>query len=477
MGDISKKGDGSATSWLPIVGMACLWPCLQSSGFYPLSLVPGVERFNPALIAQCHFIYSVELVAAFAIAFLSSKRLDPSRLPKAISAPIAFLGAAGTAIIANLAELSAVSPLVNLALACMAIFVAYFVVFWGSYYSDGNPNQGVVHVAASYALSQCAIFAMLSLDVPQEWLIGICALGCGLSASFASSRDTKPKESLNPASLKQLPWSIVAFSLLLVYFCVIHIRLQIPQFTGDSSISSKCFAAILCFAAFSCVVAYLKKAPASPHRLTIIFTVLVGGYIVGLCCISIFSALDGGAISRRVLIADEHCIEAFLWMVLVQYASSNQIPKVKAFALYGIFVVALPWMISFDVRYLTAIGEAAASSNWVLPLVTVALCATALGALAFLLSYVLRISRNASAAMQQPINQSAEAVLSKASLTPRELEVATYVYRGYSAKRIAEKLYVSEPTVKSCTSHVYRKLGVKSKQELIDYVDQRRPLT
>ncbi len=67
-------------------------------------------------------------------------------------------------------------------------------------------------------------------------------------------------------------------------------------------------------------------------------------------------------------------------------------------------------------------------------------------------------------------------MLSQAALTPRELEIAAYVYRGYSAKRIAEKLFLSEPTIKSYTSRVYRKLGIKSKQELIDYVDERRPL-
>ena len=138
--------------------------------------------------------------------------------------------------------------------------------------------------------------------------------------------------------------------------------------------------------------------------------------------------------------------------------------------------MVLPWLISFDVRYLTPLGEIAATSDWVLPLVTIALCATAIGALAFLSSYVIRISRNASSSMQQSIQQSAETVLSQAALTPRELEIAAYVYRGYSAKRIAEKLFLSEPTIKSYTSRVYRKLGIKSKQELIDYVDERRPL-
>ncbi len=56
-------------------------------------------------------------------------------------------------------------------------------------------------------------------------------------------------------------------------------------------------------------------------------------------------------------------------------------------------------------------------------------------------------------------------------LTPREREVAAYVFRGYSAKRIAEIDCVSLNTVQSHTRNVYRKLGVHSRQELIDLVE------
>lgn len=59
-------------------------------------------------------------------------------------------------------------------------------------------------------------------------------------------------------------------------------------------------------------------------------------------------------------------------------------------------------------------------------------------------------------------------------MTPRELEVVTYTYRGYSAKKIAETLLVSESTVKAHLTHAYRKLGVHTKQELIALVDNYR---
>jgi DNA-binding CsgD family transcriptional regulator len=46
--------------------------------------------------------------------------------------------------------------------------------------------------------------------------------------------------------------------------------------------------------------------------------------------------------------------------------------------------------------------------------------------------------------------------------------------RGYSAKRIAGALFLSEQTVKNHLSNSYRKLGIHSKQSLISLVDSYR---
>ena len=59
------------------------------------------------------------------------------------------------------------------------------------------------------------------------------------------------------------------------------------------------------------------------------------------------------------------------------------------------------------------------------------------------------------------------------ALSKRESEVLVCLARGNSQKSIAEKLYISVDTVKTHTNSIYRKLGVHSKQELIDYVNKR----
>ena len=53
-------------------------------------------------------------------------------------------------------------------------------------------------------------------------------------------------------------------------------------------------------------------------------------------------------------------------------------------------------------------------------------------------------------------------------LTKRESEVFSYLSKGRSLPYIADELFVTTGTVKTHTAHIYRKLGVKSKQELLD---------
>ena len=57
-------------------------------------------------------------------------------------------------------------------------------------------------------------------------------------------------------------------------------------------------------------------------------------------------------------------------------------------------------------------------------------------------------------------------------LSPRESEVLAYLVRGRNAKHVAEKLFISESTVKTHISNIYRKLTIHSQQELLDLLEK-----
>ncbi|MGV8083109.1 MAG: response regulator transcription factor [Coriobacteriia bacterium] len=59
-------------------------------------------------------------------------------------------------------------------------------------------------------------------------------------------------------------------------------------------------------------------------------------------------------------------------------------------------------------------------------------------------------------------------------LTPRETEVLLKLGKGRSLPYIADQLFVTTGTVKTHTIHIYRKLGVNSKQELLDLLEAEK---
>jgi DNA-binding CsgD family transcriptional regulator len=58
-------------------------------------------------------------------------------------------------------------------------------------------------------------------------------------------------------------------------------------------------------------------------------------------------------------------------------------------------------------------------------------------------------------------------------LTQRELEILGLLIQGRNRPYIQEKLHLADGTVKTHTTHIYTKLGVHTRQELIDFIQTR----
>ncbi len=70
-----------------------------------------------------------------------------------------------------------------------------------------------------------------------------------------------------------------------------------------------------------------------------------------------------------------------------------------------------------------------------------------------------------------PFRIRCEAVANTFLLSRRETEVFFYLAKGFNAKYIENKLFISEGTAKTHIRHIYRKLNVHSQQELMRLVD------
>ncbi|NIT13339.1 MAG: response regulator [Candidatus Dadabacteria bacterium] len=72
-----------------------------------------------------------------------------------------------------------------------------------------------------------------------------------------------------------------------------------------------------------------------------------------------------------------------------------------------------------------------------------------------------------TSALKKFINKNDKTIKSLSNkLTKREYEIADHLYQGFSNKAIAQKLFISEKTVKTHISHIFKKLGIKHRYEL-----------
>lgn len=71
-----------------------------------------------------------------------------------------------------------------------------------------------------------------------------------------------------------------------------------------------------------------------------------------------------------------------------------------------------------------------------------------------------------------PMRERCKRLVEVYKLSPREVDVLEYLVKGRNAKHIADKLCISESTVKTHIANIYRKTDVHSLQGLLDRLDE-----
>lgn len=466
----------SRTGVLAVVGMATLWLCLQASGYYPLSLLDADGDYAPQSIARYHLLYGCLLVImALATVAVGRRRGHVShRIPVIIAGGAS--GVIGHCALAGLPLSPNAAPFIVGAIALVAAFVTVMVVAWGRALVQRPSRETLLIVPVSFLVSQAALGLFSLTGLPQSALLIACAAttaACAIGQPVAEQA-TPASPSCEKGLLRSLPWGMLGPMLFLIYFCEIFIRLRIPAYAGSAAPERQAVTAVIAFATFALVLAIprLARLKSSDKNLVITFAILMIVYLIALIVMLLFNA-DGGHFTNRILVACSHCNEVFLWMVLVPALRRSGHSPLIAFSLLIIFALAIPWALSFDLYYLSGLDTLLATRDILSYGVALALVIAATGTIGFLLVYALRSTEPSETAPSSNASSgtSVKNAFEPFNLTPRELEVAEYLARGYSAKKIAEEMFLSEASIRAHTMHIYRKMDIHSKQELISYID------
>jgi len=176
-------------------------------------------------------------------------------------------------------------------------------------------------------------------------------------------------------------------------------------------------------------------------------------------------------VAERVMVAIGTGLRLYLWLLLTYECCAREAPPLPIFLVYCALVLSIPHdsLLSLSLRLYG--GGAALGSIWD-PSVFVSLAAIALFTVAIIAMLSTAKSGQTASRGNSPCGKDIGALVREARLSEREEQVFELLAQGFTAKVTAQKLGLAESTVVTHTTHIYRKLGICSRQELMQLVNE-----
>lgn len=473
----------SKTDLAPVMGTALLWFSVHASPYYPFSLSPLFSGASVGTVSAQHMVYSIMLVLFLTVAIVFRKRMEriDARLP-VVRSISGVCGLVGSVMLFNSSLFGTFSEAAGgIAISLVALYVAVFSVSWLSLAAKQGARRSVMHICLSYCLFSLLWALLLVIGSNALSLFScVCPALSALCFAFGPRRTHREPASHSFSSLKVLPWGVIALCAVFIYFGVLSVRAFTTMGTGGSNMGSlglmpQLVTAFSGLAVTGFLAALFARKGMTFSNVVTAIAVLTLVYMAALLMVTLGDpAGDVVLVCKRILVAAEHGVEVLLAATLAYETARRRLSAPLVFGLFGIFVLAVPQFIALDVMYHSGVLGLLAE----IPLVTPVAAAGAFAAAAVGIGLLVSFSRRMATQAEIQGTDWQESLCREATgaynITQRELDVVVYTYRGYSAKKIAETLIVSESTVKAHLSHVYRKLGIHSKQELIALIDGYR---
>lgn len=168
-------------------------------------------------------------------------------------------------------------------------------------------------------------------------------------------------------------------------------------------------------------------------------------------------------------------LNVLMLVILTQSAAlmGLRVTVVYGFGRAGRVIGTLLGSVLFD-AVLGSPASAAAHGDGLETLAVVVLCEI-LVALTFTIALKKSQGRTKADGVEGEAEDPIDALGAAKRLTNREVDVFRLLARGYTQQRIQDELGIAPSTALTHIHHVYQKLGVHSKQELIDLVEKDRP--
>lgn len=515
---------GSA-SWVAIFGAALFWAwmdramfdttlvCLASS-----ARAGDVEAGLPALVILALSIPA--LIAAILYSMRTSERIC-WKAPTMLA-----MGAVGTlASFAMIASSNWSGAALHASAAIVGVVMGFMLAFWAQIAIAQGSRKTLIHVSGAWALG-LVINSLLELFIVLAGAIITACLPL-LSALLymllyrnqhaeryrITPQEPLPAKAMQPRSPFAISPIFIGSALLLctVFGLMYGFELVSPSIETQTSVFS-----ILASRGAVSLIFFCFCLSRFHDRIDTLFTVLLSLMVLGLMAMTIVPRSESAHTLVRLLVPMGYAaFDILLWATASYYGSRSSTQPAFAI-LVGLLAEQVGILLGESAGAL--IGDYAHFSNYIFQLILSYL--TVMGVIALTRTFSRLKAENEAAAQNalesasdfDPDGSSASSAAGADALasgpetadsplevtvqddgtviipthlvsfaearglTPREKDVFALLSTGRSAPYIAEKLFLSENTVKTHVRHVYTKCGVHNKQELLDLLRESKEL-
>ena len=448
---------------------------------------------------------AVTVIALAGIVVFHRRRLPGAGSDVRLSIFISGIGILATALMAVAGFLSG-APGFVLAIAgwiCMGVSYAFLTYAWIKLYCTVAPSALCLYVCGATVLGAVAVYILCYLPITVAVSV-TAALPAFSAASFLQARKyveyDEHLESVHHISdaPNKFPSPLVHLLFATFVYTVIYAAIVNPLSTrhgyGFETNGGIMLAAPLVVGALIFAIVWFKHSESLSH----VYRFVLPSMVIALV---IFPFLGGWALYAAGFIGSVafQGFNIIVWVMLSDSARHNGY-SVQGSLLFSQLVYSIGMFVG------SAIGSALAFNDlFHKSTLFTALCMGAVVVLVIVATFMLRESelfgREVSSGGARGIDRTSDTldsvsvneimenipsaeeifndkvahVIERFDLTPREKEVFAMLAKGRSNKYIEEKLVISEHTVDSHVTHIYRKCDVHSRQEIIDMVDRERP--
>lgn len=347
---------------------------------------------------------------------------------------------------------------------CAGAGSAVMILLWCEVYACLSATRVAVYLSFSWILGVLVTFVLEGLRVP--YLEGALVALPGLSLLLvwrSYSLYIDPADRSRPTQSRYVPlriFGLVALYGLIEGLCALRVGDGYAWLVGSHSTWATLVGGVLLFVCAYCLSGRLDftrlyRTPAVLMVCGLLFVPLFGfgGSVFGAFCVSVSSTLFGCVVFLLLCDLSKRKGVAALWLFGLE----------EALVLVDHVGAGIESLV-FGAPALAPYGDALVSVAGIL--LVVVFTAVSLGGRG-------RAAAPAMLSEQERLLVACDAVARERGLTPRELEVLRLLVQGKSLSAVARELIIAEGTAKAHTQHIYEKVGVSRRQELLEAVRGR----